>query len=173
MAHISLRELDCMNSGGMSRSPKVPTLLHRVGFSFLLGFSLFVLGAVLQGLLHKRGITGLSVYVDDLVLGVIAGLVVFAYEQRRSKDIRQKLAVISAMNHHVRNALQTISYVPYTEQAKQISLIQQSVNRIQWALQEILPGDPAEAQNLSHSAVATEMKQPSSDQKAGSFEPEA
>jgi len=24
------------------------------------------------------------------------------------------------MNHHVRNALQTIAYVPYTEQAKQM-----------------------------------------------------
>jgi len=48
------------------------------------------------------------------------------------------------MNHHVRNALQTISYVPYTEQAKQILLIQQSVNRIQWALNEILPGEGLE-----------------------------
>ena len=147
-----------MNSEGMSRSPKVPTLLRRVGFSFLLGFSLFVLGALLQGLLHQRGITGLGVYVDDLVLGVMAGLVVFVYEQRRSKDIRQKLEVISAMNHHVRNALQTISYVPYTEQAKQILLIQQSVNRIQWALREILPGETAEGQTLSQETVP-EIKQ--------------
>jgi len=37
--------------------------------------------------------------------------------------------------------------VPYTEQAKQILLIQQSVNRIQWALNEILPGEGPE-QNL-------------------------
>jgi hypothetical protein len=159
MAQDCPEELDCMNSEGMSRSPKVPTLLRRVGFSFLLGFSLFVLGAALQGLLHQRGITGLSIYVDDLVLGVMAGLVVFAYEQRRSKDIRQKLEVVSAMNHHVRNALQTISYVPYTEQAKQILLIQQSVNRIQWALQEILPGETMEGQARPQ-AVVTEMKQP-------------
>jgi hypothetical protein len=141
-----------MNSEGMSRGPQVPSLLRRVGFSFLLGFSLFLLGALLQGVLHGRSITGISIYVDDLVLGVLAGLVVFAYEQRRSKDIRQKLAVISAMNHHVRNALQAISYVPYTEQAKQILLIQQAVNRIQWALQEILPGDRPEGQSLAASA---------------------
>jgi hypothetical protein len=37
--------------------------------------------------------------------------------------------------------------VPYTEQAKQMLLIQQSVNRIQWALNEILPGEGLEAQN--------------------------
>ena len=130
-----------MNSSGMSRLPKVPSLLRRISFSFLLGFALFVLGAGLQGVLQQRGITGANAYVDDLVLGVLAGLLVFAYEHRRSRELRQKLAVISAMNHHVRNALQTISYVPYTEQAKQMLLIQQSVNRIQWALNEILPGE--------------------------------
>lgn len=137
-----------MNSSGMSRLPKVPSLLRRISFSFLLGFALFVLGAGLQAVLEQRGVTRASVYTDDLVLGVLAGLLVFAYEHRRSRELRQKLAVISAMNHHVRNALQTISYVPYTEQAKQMLLIQQSVNRIQWALNEILPGEGLEAQNL-------------------------
>jgi len=124
----------------MSRTPKVPSLLRRVGLSFVLGFGLFVLGAILQGVLGRKGLTGISIYVDDLVLGVIAGLVVFVYEQRRYKAMLDKIAMISAMNHHVRNALQTISYAPYTEQAKQIQLIQQSVSRIQWALQEVLPG---------------------------------
>jgi hypothetical protein len=132
----------------MSRLPKVPSLLRRISFSFLLGFALFVLGAGLQGVLQQRGVTRVGVYIDDLVLGVLAGLLVFAYEHRRSRELRQKLAVISAMNHHVRNALQTIFYVPYTEQAKQMLLIQQSVNRIQWALNEILPGEGLEAQNL-------------------------
>jgi hypothetical protein len=165
MAQKVLKELECMNSEGMSRSLQVPSLLRRVGFSFLLGFSLFVLGALLQGVLNKRGITHISIYVDDLVLGAVAGLVVFAYEQRRSRDIRQKLAVVAAMNHHVRNALQAISYVPYTEQAKQIQVIQQSVNRIQWALQEILPGGRVEGQNLTAVAAAAEVKQPDADKQ--------
>ena len=116
-------------------------------------------------MLNQRGVTRASVYVDDLVLGTVAGLVVFAYEHRRSRDLRQKLAVISAMNHHVRNALQAISYVPYTEQAKQIQVIQQSVNRIQWALQEILPGGRAEGQNLTAMAAVAEMKQPDADKQ--------
>ena len=137
-----------MNSSRMSRLPKVPSLLRRISFSFLLGFALFVLGAGLQGVLQQRGVTRTNAYVDDLVLGVLAGLLAFAYEHRRSRELRQKLAVISAMNHHVRNALQTISYVPYTEQAKQMLLIQQSVNRIQWALNEILPGEGPETQNF-------------------------
>lgn len=129
-----------MSNDGLSSSPKLPSRLRRVGLSFMLGFGLFVLGALLQGALKLRGITGISIYIDDLVLGIVAGLVVFAYEQRRYKAMREKIAIISAMNHHVRNALQAISYAPYTEQAKQIQLIQQSVSRIQWALREVLPG---------------------------------
>lgn len=128
-----------MTSAGLSRTPKVPSLLRRIGLSFVLGFGLFVLGALLQGVLGKRSLTGISIYVDDLVLGMVAGLVVFAYEQRRYKAMLEKIAMISAMNHHVRNALQAISYAPYTEQAKQIQLIEQSVARIQWALREVLP----------------------------------
>jgi hypothetical protein len=141
-----------MMNAGMSRTPKVPSLFRRVGLSFVLGFSLFLLGALLQGVLGKHGPSGISIYVDDLVLGLLAGLVVFAYEQRRYKSMLEKIAVISAMNHHVRNALQAISYSPYTEQAKQIQLIQQSVARIQWALQEVLPGAVDEARKTSMSA---------------------
>jgi hypothetical protein len=161
------KEIECMNSEGLSRSPQVPSLLRRVGFSFLLGFSLFVLGALLQGLFHQRGITGIKIYIDDLVLGVLAGLMVFVYEQRRSRDVRQKVAVIAAMNHHVRNALQAISYVPYTEQAKQIQVIQQSVNRIQWALQEILPGEAAAEENAALTPAAVDMKKPGADKEKG------
>jgi hypothetical protein len=145
-----------MNSSGMSRIPQVPSLLRRISFSFLLGFGLFVLGAGLQGVLQQRGITRTSIYLDDLVLGVLAGLMAFAYEHRRSRELRQKLAVISAMNHHVRNALQTISYVPYTEQAKQMLLIQQSVNRIQWALKEILPGEGLEDQSFPPTMIVAD-----------------
>ena len=50
-----------MNSSGMSRMPKVPSLLRRISFSFLLGFALFVLGAGLQGVLQQRGITRTSI----------------------------------------------------------------------------------------------------------------
>jgi hypothetical protein len=144
-----------MNSSGMSRLPKAPSLLRRISLSFLLGFGLFLLGAALQAVLEHRGITRGSLYFDDLVLGALAGLMAFAYEHRRSRELRQKLAVISAMNHHVRNALQTISYVPYTEQAKQMLLIQQSVNRIQWALNEILPGEGSEPQNFPPAMAIT------------------
>ncbi len=148
-----------MSNEVLSRVPRLPSLFRRVARSFLLGFVLFVLGAMMQNLLGKYGFTGLGGYVDDLLLGVIAGLVVFAFEQRRYREIRNKIAMIAAMNHHVRNALQAISYAPYTEQAKQIQLIQQSVNRIQWALREILPGAGETVQNESEEAGTSTRRQ--------------
>ena len=157
-----------MNSPRMSRMPNAPSLFRRLGFSFLLGFGLFMLGAVLETVVHKHdsAITG---YFDDLIMGVVAGVVVFAYEQRRSRELRQKLAMISAMNHHVRNALQTISYVPYTEQAKQMLLIQQSVNRIQWALQEILPGERSAGEDQPLPPTPGKAKGPTIDKKTGTY----
>jgi len=80
-----------------------------------------------------------------IIIGIVAALVVFAYEQRRYRATLEKIQVIAAMNHHVRNALQAISYAPYTEQATQIKLVEESVSRIEWALREILPGE-SEAQ---------------------------
>ena len=44
------------------------------------------------------------------------------------------------MNHHVRNALQVISFAGYsTDSEQQLEHIRQGMNRIQWALQEVLP----------------------------------
>jgi hypothetical protein len=160
-----------MNGPGMSRSPKVPSLLRRVGLSFLLGFGIFSLGVLVEGVLIRNGITRGAMYVDDLLMGILAGLVVFAYEQRRSRDMRKKLSVITAMNHHVRNALQTISYLPYTDQAKQVELLQQSVNRIQWALQEILPGETEHEQNLPPASKVVEIDKAEVEKQNGTASP--
>ncbi|HZE80254.1 MAG TPA: hypothetical protein VE604_05085, partial [Candidatus Polarisedimenticolia bacterium] len=51
---------------------------------------------------------------------------------------------------------QTIAYVPYTEQAKQMLLIQQSVNRIQWALNEILPGENHDSRSFPPTTAIAE-----------------
>jgi hypothetical protein len=120
----------------------LPSMYRRAGRSFLLGFCTFVLGVVLEMAFQKFSVTGMAALVDNVLIGVAAGLVVFAYEQQRYKDLTRKLAVVAAMNHHVRNALQAILYSPYTlEQSEQVKVIQDSVNRIQWALNEVLAGD--------------------------------
>jgi hypothetical protein len=114
----------------MDRDPQAGSLMRRIGLSILLGFSLFGLGAVVSSLLERRHIGGLSLYLDDVLLGLFAGLLVFFYEQRRHRAMLDKLRVIADMNHHVRNALQAIALSPYADKAKQIQLIDESAQRI-------------------------------------------
>lgn len=124
----------------MSKSPHIPSLARRVGISFLIGLVIALTGSTLEAIIGHH--TMLSVEsLDDIIVGVLAAVIAFAYEQRRYHAIMDKVRVIAAMNHHVRNALQAISYVPYAEQEKQIKMIHDSVARIQWALREILPGE--------------------------------
>lgn len=115
---------------------------HPFAYSFLIGFAIFIFGASIEALLHARGISSRWDLIDNLITAILTGLIVFLYEQRRGKDMRQRLRMIAAMNHHVRNALQNILWSPYAPDSKdQIRKVQESVNRIEWALREILPSE--------------------------------
>jgi len=120
------------------------TLKLRAIYSFGLGCGIFLLGVALRTLLDKLGVSGVPAVIDDLLIGVLAGVLVFAYERHQHKLILEKMRVISEMNHHVRNALQPIIYSPYLkEQAEQVRIIQEGTRRIDWALREVLPGEDA------------------------------
>lgn len=80
-------------------------------------------------------------FVDDICGGIVAGLLFYLYERSRIKNLNEKLKTIELMNHHVRNALQVILDSAYLHgHSQQISHMQESVRRIDWALREILPG---------------------------------
>jgi hypothetical protein len=120
--------------------------------SVLLAFSSFGLGATIDAIARHTGDTGWSLWADDFVGALVLGLVIFLYERRRESELVEKLKVIELMNHHVRNALQPIMYLPYSQdQQLQLNTIRDAVHRIDWALREILPG---------------ERKSPTSDQTA-------
>jgi hypothetical protein len=120
-----------------------PSILKQAEISFALSFAIFFLGTLTESVLHRNGIHGAWEWLDNVVCGLITGLMVFAYEQHRYKMVREKLHVIAAMNHHVRNALQPIMYLTGTTtlHKEQVELLRESVNRIQWALTDILPGE--------------------------------
>ena len=125
----------------MYRKRYSQSLMRRAGTSLALGLAVFVLSAVLEFAFDKLGLTGMASLLDDLLIGMVAGGVVFAYELHRHKQVVRQMRVIAEMNHHVRNALQPILYSPYMkEQAEQIRMIQLGTERIRWALEELLPG---------------------------------
>jgi hypothetical protein len=116
-------------------------MFRRTLYSFLLGFGIFLLGVSLRTMLDKLGVNGGTAVIDDLLIGMLAGFLVFAYERHQHKLVLERMRVIAEMNHHVRNALQPILYSPFLkEQAEQVRLIQEGIRRIDWALREVLPG---------------------------------
>jgi hypothetical protein len=130
-------------------------MLRRALFSFFLGFGIFILGVVLRTLLDKLDVGGVPALVDDLLVGIVAGAMVFAYERHQHKLVLARMRVIAEMNHHVRNALQPIIYSPFLkEQAEQIRIIQEGTRRIEWALREVLPQEAQSAPPESKSRPA-------------------
>ncbi len=62
-------------------------------------------------------------------------------ERERRKNIEDRLKMIGNLNHHVRNALQSIQLSAYSTQDQEIiASVGDSVQRIEWALREIVPG---------------------------------
>ena len=104
----------------------------------------FLIGVGIDiALLHEQETRRVVFEVSDALGGLVAGGLIFRllqYERERRARLRQKIAVIADMNHHVRNALQVISFHAYTSADKeQLEAVRESMERIQWALKEVLP----------------------------------
>jgi len=79
--------------------------------------------------------------ITAILIGALVAQVVLLYRQRQ-QQAQARVQRIAEMNHHVRNALQVITYWSLAEKEKrQVELVQDAVNRIQWALREVLPRD--------------------------------
>ena len=107
---------------------------------FLAGFLIYSLGWLLDRVFQHAGLNPRTITVDDLLIAVAVGLLVVFYEERRRRALIQRLRTIELMNHHVRNALQVIANAHYAHDLdNQIHIVSESVQRIEWALKEVLP----------------------------------
>jgi hypothetical protein len=112
--------------------------------SLLFALFVFVLGFGLDWvMLHQEDSIRQTIEFSDAVSALICGFVFMLflrlYRQQRAM-LRQRVEVIANMNHHVRNALQVIEFNSYsTSDQENLGAIKSSVNRIQWALRELLP----------------------------------
>ena len=106
--------------------------------------AVFAIGMGLDiALLREHETQRTTIEISDALGGIVAGALAFRlllYERERRARLRQRIAVIADMNHHVRNALQVISLHAYTNSDKeQVEAVKESMERIQWALKEVLP----------------------------------
>ena len=93
-------------------------------------------------LLKEHETPRMTIELSDASSAAAIGMLIYKlvrlHQDRRAR-VRQRVEVIADMNHHVRNALQVISLSSVGRDKEEITAIRESVNRIQWALRELLP----------------------------------
>jgi hypothetical protein len=104
----------------------------------------FIIDAGLEYLLLDRGIShSWTLFVSDAIAATAVAFFAtytFSLHKQREAEVRERVERIVEMNHHVRNALQVITYWSLAERdKKEVELIRQAVDRIEWALREVLP----------------------------------
>lgn len=122
----------------MATTGQRPRLLGPALRGVIAGVVVFLLLVLVDQLTVRFGLTSMQRFADDLLAGVIVGLISFLVERRRDRYLARRLQMISLMNHHVRNALQAIKFAQHTED--HVRVIDDSVARIEWALREVLSG---------------------------------
>jgi hypothetical protein len=95
-------------------------------------------------LLLREGVPRLGVlFLSNALTGVVAGALFLQSKfraQEKHRLLEHRLQKIAEMNHHVRNALQVVAF--YRHQITDPAagrLIQESIDRIEWTLEEVLP----------------------------------
>ena len=79
---------------------------------------------------------------DDLLLGIIVGVIGTWWLRKRNRAIKHKLNRVANINHLIRNELEVILYSAHTtSNVKDIKHIEQSVGQISWILRELLGPD--------------------------------
>lgn len=124
-----------------AKDSRARLLLQCVGVLLLVGAA----GFVFDYLLVQEGVKRVDIFIESNALTGIVAAVFFYYltnyERERRKMVRQRLVTIAEMNHHIRNALQVITYAASSQtQEDSVKLVGSSVERIEWSLREVLPG---------------------------------
>jgi hypothetical protein len=130
--------------------------------SVLAGFGIFFLASLSDRWLHQHKQGLLIAIFANAIIGVGVGLLVFLYERRQRRNIIRKLEVIRIMNHHVRNSLQVISFAASNPHWEELTKeVQGAMQRIEWALGEVLPGQREDISDLTtypHSDESSDRK---------------
>jgi uncharacterized SAM-binding protein YcdF (DUF218 family) len=120
---------------------------HSGLFALLVVFVVSLIGVVLDWLLVKEGLPRLDMIIfSNGLTGLFAGGLFWqmAREAKASRDlVAERMKTIAELNHHIRNALQVIKFLGGQKRtgldAVQLQLINDSADRIEWALREVLP----------------------------------
>jgi len=147
------------------QGPKLDSVWTRHSGLFLglIVVIVFTLGMLQDFFLVSEGFSrwGL-ITLSNIVNGVIAGALFYQFvrhEKIRREMVRERMHTIAELNHHIRNALQVIKFWGAQHQNcqlddMQLQLMKDSVDRIEWALRELLPSYPGAPEETGEPTTA-------------------
>jgi hypothetical protein len=105
------------------------------------------IGFFFDNTIVKEGLPRIAMLIlSNTITGLFAAGLFYqmAREERANRELlRARMKTIAELNHHIRNALQVIKFLGAQQRptldAMQLQLINDSVDRIEWALREVLP----------------------------------
>jgi hypothetical protein len=119
---------------------------HPLRTGLVSGLLIFVVSFALDTILVRLRFCGPLVMaaISDSILAIVCFALISRMLQQgkeRKRQVVERLATIDEMNHHVRNALQIISFNARAASCNEheLSEIKEAVQRINWSLREILP----------------------------------
>ena len=122
-----------------SAETRLPASWLRYFLPVLVGVGEFAAGIVLD---LRFGIENRTILYSDVFTGIVAGVLAFflvRYYERLRRSDAERLHVAAEVNHHVRNALTTVLYSVHVKRDPElIQVTQDAVDRIDWALREVL-----------------------------------
>lgn len=145
-------------AGKPQTSPPVPPLapqgreswlfrasrLEFASIAIAVALLIFSVGEWLDWLVLDKVLPFRTMVAADGVVAALAGLLLFkvlADARRRHREMLRHMETIAEMNHHIRNALQVIAYhnVSHPSSGQAVDQVGEAVERIEWALREVLP----------------------------------
>ena len=132
-----------------------------------IGVVMFVGSMAFDLALLKREAT-LAIAISNALVGLLAATLVFtllAFGREQRRRLIERMDAMNEVNHHIRNALQSLAFTAAgLKGTKNGEAISEAVQRIQWALHEVLPKVEPTYEPLQGSARdAVGKKSPSGD----------
>ncbi len=107
------------------------------------GACVYAVSMTIDFALYRSGVSPVPMFsISDGLAALIAALFalkVVQHSTERRRAVIERLEMIAEMNHHIRNALDVIQLSAHTTRDEAaIAMVNEAVERIEWALQEIL-----------------------------------
>ena len=107
------------------------------------GVVMFVGSVGFDLVLLKHQETPAAVVISNGLVALLAAMLVFTllvYGRKQRRLIMERMEALNEVNHHIRNALQALAFTEGALQGtKEGVTVSESIQRIQWALLEVLP----------------------------------